>query len=99
MMIQLQAVNFSLKTNVSTFINKRLQKLELYHDHLINVDVYMKVENASEKENKVVELRVHVPGEEFLVKKICKSFEESVDSAAKTVERLLIKNKEKNRAY
>lgn len=99
MMIQLQAVNFSLKTNVSTFIKKRLQKLEHYHDHLINVDVYLKVENTSEKENKVVELRVHVPGEEFLVKKICRSFEESVDLASKSVERLLIKNKEKNRAY
>lgn len=98
-MIQLQAVNFSLKTNVSTFIKKRLQKLEHYHDHLINVDVYLKVENTSEKENKVVELRVHVPGEEFLVKKICRSFEESVDLASKSVERLLIKNKEKNRAY
>jgi len=63
MMIQFQAVNFSLKSNVSAFISKRLQKLENYHDHLIKVDVYLKVENTSEKENKMVELRVHVPGE------------------------------------
>ena len=99
MMIQFQAVNFSLKSNVSAFISKRLQKLENYHDHLIKVDVYLKVENTSEKENKMVELRVHVPGEEFLVKKVCKSIEESIDAAAKAIERLLIKSKEKNRAY
>jgi putative sigma-54 modulation protein len=99
MMIQFQAVNFSLKSNVSAFISKRLQKLENYHDHLIKVDVYLKVENTSEKENKMVELRVHVPGEEFLVKKVCKSFEESIDAAAKAIDRLLIKSKEKNRAY
>jgi len=99
MMIQLQAVNFSLKANVSAFIKKRIEKLELYHDHIINVDVYLKVENTSEKENKMVEVRVHIPGEEFIVKKTCKSFQESIDLAAKASERLLIKFKEKNRVY
>ena len=53
--------------------------LEKYFDKVISSEVYLKLENTSDKENKTVEVKVHVPGEEFLVKKTCKTFEEAVD--------------------
>ena len=81
------------------FIQKRLDKLENYYDRVVSADVYLKVENTSEKENKIVEVKVHVPGDEFMVKKQCKSFEEGVDTAADSLERVLLKRKEKMRAH
>ena len=36
-----------------------------------------------------------VPGDEFMVKKQCKTFEEGVEQSAETLERLLTKRKEK----
>lgn len=66
---------------------------------MVSADVYLKVENTSEKENKIVEVKVHVPGDEFMVKKQCKSFEEGVDTAADSLERVLLKRKEKMRAH
>lgn len=42
---------------------------------------------------------MHVPGDEFMVKKQCKSFEEGVDTAADSLERVLLKRKEKMRAH
>ena len=53
----------------------------------------------SEKENKIFEAKVSVPGDEFVVKKQCKTFEEAADSASQSLERLLKKRKEKLRAH
>jgi putative sigma-54 modulation protein len=41
---------------------------------------------------------LHVPGDDLLVKKQCKSFEEAVENASEALERLLVKRKEKVRA-
>jgi putative sigma-54 modulation protein len=48
---------------------------------IINSDVYLKVENTSDGENKIVEIKGHVPKDKFLVKKQCKSFEKAIDSS------------------
>jgi putative sigma-54 modulation protein len=57
------------------------------------------VEKTSEKENKVVEIKINVPGDEFLVKKQCKTFEEAMELSAESLERLLVKRKEKIRTH
>jgi putative sigma-54 modulation protein len=53
----------------------------------------------SEKENKIVELKVLVPGDDFIVKKQSKTFEEATDLAIESLERLLLKRKEKLKAH
>lgn len=53
------------------------------------------MERTSDKENKVVEIKINVPGDDFLVKKQCKTFEEAVELSAESLERLLVKRKEK----
>lgn len=99
MKVHTQSVNFTADRKLVNFIQKRMDKLDSFYDRVIHSDVYLKVENTSEKENKIVEVKVHVPGDEFVVKKQCKSFEEAVDSAASSLERVLLKRKEKLRAY
>lgn len=99
MNVNIQSVNFTVDQKLVDFIQKRLDKLENYYDCVVSADVYLKVENTSEKENKIVEVKVHVPGDEFMVKKQCKSFEEGVDTAADSLERVLLKRKEKMRAH
>ena len=99
MNVNIQSVNFTVDQKLVDFIQKRLDKLENYYDRVVSADVYLKVENTSEKENKIVEVKVHVPGDEFMVKKQCKSFEEGVDTAADSLERVLLKRKEKMRAH
>ncbi|MEG1267596.1 MAG: HPF/RaiA family ribosome-associated protein, partial [Myroides sp.] len=49
--------------------------------------------------NKAVEIKINVPGDDFLVKKQCKSFEEAIENSAESLERLLVKRKEKIRAH
>ena len=99
MKVNMQSVNFTVDGKLVDFIQRRLEKLENYYDKVIDSDVYLKVQKTSAKENKIAEVKVNVPGDEFIVKKQCKTFEEAVDSAASSLERVLLKRKEKIRAH
>ena len=99
MKVNTQSVNFVADQKLINFIQKRLDKLELFYDKIIQSDVYLKVENTSDKENKIFEAKVHVPGDSLVVKKQCRSFEQGADLAASSLERQLVKRKQKLRAY
>ncbi|MFV0564598.1 MAG: ribosome hibernation-promoting factor, HPF/YfiA family [Flavobacteriaceae bacterium] len=99
MKVNTQSVNFNADKKLIDFIQKRMDTLDLFYDKVITSDVFLKVENTSEKENKIFEARVSVPGDILIVKKQCKSFEEGADSAAASLERQLKKRKEKLRAH
>ncbi len=99
MKVNTQSVNFNADKKLINFIQKRMDKVEQFYDKVIQSDVYLKLDNTSEKENKIFEVRVSVPGDSIVVKKQCKSFEEGADSAASSIERQLKKRKEKLRAH
>ena len=97
MKVNTQSVNFNADGKLIDFVQKRLDKLDQYYDKVISSDVFLKVENTSSKENKIVEIKVLIPKDKFLVKKQCKTFEEAVDSACNSLERKLVKKKKKPR--
>ncbi len=99
MKVNMQSVNFNADKKLLAFIEKRSNKLEQYYDKIISADVFLKVENTSDKENKIVEMKISVPGDVFIVKRQNKSFEEGVDNAINSLQRQLKKHKEKQRAY
>lgn len=99
MKVNAQSVNFVADRKLLDFVQNRMDKLDTFYDKVISADVYMKVENTSAKENKIVEIVVHIPKDRFVVKKQCKTFEEAVDSACGSLERQLVKRKEKMRAH
>ncbi len=95
MKVNVQAVNFDVDKKLVGFINERLQKLEKFYDKIVSYDVFLKVKNTSDRENKQAEIKVNIPGDDLMVKKTNKSFEESIDEAIESLERMLIKTKEK----
>jgi len=99
MKVNTQSVNFNADQKLIDFIQNRMNKLEVFYDKVIKSDVYLKVENTSNKENKIFEARISVPGDSFVVKKQCKSFEEGTDMAIASLERQLKKRKEKLRSH
>jgi len=97
MKVNAQSVNFNADAKLIQFIQNRLDKVETFYNKVISSDVYLKVENTSSKENKIAEIKLNIPKDNFVVKKQCKSFEEAVDSACSSLERKLIRRKEKMR--
>ncbi len=98
MKVTFQSVNFSADVKLLNFIQQKLDKLELFNDQVINSEVFLKVENTSAKENKIVEVKLHIPSHELVVKKINKSFEAAADMATEALRRQLLKHKDNPRA-
>ncbi|WP_440881932.1 ribosome hibernation-promoting factor, HPF/YfiA family [Tenacibaculum sp. C7A-26P2] len=93
-----QSVNFTADKKLLDYIEKKVEGLEKFHDKIVDVEVYLKVQKTSEKENKITELKINIPGNELMVKKQCKTFEEGVSIGVESLKRQLQKAKEKSRA-
>lgn len=98
MKVSIQSVNFNISNDLVNYIEKKVNNLEKFHDHIIDAEVYLKVQSTSEKENKIVDIRINLPGADVVAKKQSKTFEEGVSVAVDSVKRQLVKRKEKLRA-
>jgi putative sigma-54 modulation protein len=97
MKLQMHAIHFDADNKLLDFVQRKVDKLETFYDKVISSDVSLKVENTSSKENKIVEIKLNIPKDKFVVKKQCKTFEEAIDSACSSLERKLKKTKEMQR--
>ncbi len=93
---QIKAVHFDADVNLINHVEKRLGKLEVFHDRITNVEVFLKIENASHQiKDKVAEIKVSVPQQTFFGQHESKSFEESFDSAFNAIVKQIKRHKSK----
>ena len=99
MKVNVQAPNFAADTSLLVFLEKRLNKLEQFYDKIVCADVFLKVQKTSEKQNKITEIVLSVPGNELVCKKESKTFEAAIDGCVQSLERQLKKRKQKQRTF
>lgn len=97
MNIKINSVKFSAAKKLETFVETKVRKLEQFYDDIISAEIFLKLENTQEVENKIAEIKLDIPGNELFVKKQSKTFEEAVDSAIEALKRQITKVKEKRR--
>ena len=97
MNINFQSVNYNADIKLIEFAEKRIKKISQFYLNIIDVFIYTKIENASDRVNKLAELKICIPGDDVVVKKTAKSFEEAISLAADSAERILKRHKEKQR--
>ena len=86
MNIQIRTQRFDADKKLLTHVNEKVDKLKTYHDNIVDVEVYLKVDNVIHQiKDKIVEIKVHIPKHTFFVKHESKSFEESFDLALKAL--------------
>lgn len=96
MNVQIQTVHFDADTKLLEHINKRLDKLKTFHDKITGVEVYLRLDNLSQKiRDKVAEIKVSVPKHSLFAKHESKIFEESFDLAFDSLVAQIKKTKEK----
>jgi putative sigma-54 modulation protein len=99
MNINIQTVRFDADMKLVEYINRKMDKLSTFHDRIIKVDVFLKLDNVVHTiKDKIAEIRVHVPKYNFFVKSTSKSFEESFDDAFESLVVQIKKKKEKRAA-
>ncbi len=95
MNIKINSLRFSPTKKLENFVEDRIQKLGHFHDEIIAAEIYLKLENTQNEENKLVEIKLEIPGNELFAKKQSKSFEESTDNAIEALKKQLTKHKHK----
>ncbi len=96
MNVNIQTVHFDADVKLTSYVRSKLLKLNTFHDRIIKVDVYLKLDNVVHNiKDKMVEISVHVPRRTFFVKASSKSFEESFDNALESVINQIKRKKEK----
>ena len=96
MNIQLTTVHFTADQKLTDFVNKKVSKLDTYYEGIIGAEIIMKVVKPETANNKVAEIKLSIPGYDYLFsEKQADSFEEAIDSAVEAIHRQLTKVKEK----
>src|SRR5438309_4393687 len=99
MNVRVQALHFDADSKLVESINKKMEKLNQYHDRIIKVNVFLKLDNVVHTiKDKIAEIQVHVPKADFFVKASSKSFEASFDDAFEAVINQIKRKKEKQAA-
>ena len=98
MKITVQSIHFNADKKLLDFIQKRVDKLDTFYDHIISGEVYLKLENVEDEANKITEIKLMLPGSQIFAKHQCKSFEECTDMAIESLRRQIEKHKHKKAA-
>ena len=99
MNVNIQTVHFDADNKLIDYINRKLQKLKTFSDRIVQVNVFLKLDNVVHAiKDKIAEISVHVPRHSFFVKSTSKSFEESFDEAFDSIVNQIKRKKQKQAA-
>jgi putative sigma-54 modulation protein len=97
MNIKVSSVHFDADKKLLEFVDKKLNKLIKLYEDITGAEVFLRLENSQDLENKVVEIKLFIPGNDLFAKKLSKSFEESTDIVIEALRQQIIKRKDKIR--
>ncbi|HSW67897.1 MAG TPA: HPF/RaiA family ribosome-associated protein [Bacteroidales bacterium] len=97
MEINISSLQFKSDVKLETFIREKASKLSAHFDGVLGCDVTLRLDGAQNNENKIVEMRILIPGKDLFSKKQAKTFEEAVDLSTDSLRRQLQRYKEKIR--
>ena len=95
--VKIQSIKFDADKRLVDFVNSKLSKLQRFYDGIIGAEVFLKVENVQEEENKRVGVKLLIPGNDLFVERTAKKFEEGLDECIEVLKRQVKKHKERQR--
>ncbi|MFQ3212919.1 MAG: putative sigma-54 modulation protein [Marivirga sp.] len=95
MKLQMHSIHFDADEKLLDFIQKRVDKLETFYDRFIDGEVFLRLDKDNQNENKIVEIKLNIPGLQLFAKERKDSFEAATDDATEALRRQIKKHKEK----
>ncbi len=93
MEIKIKSLKFDADQKLIAYVEKKVSKLEKFHDRISDVEVILTL--LQEPENKNVKIQIHSPGEDFIIERNAKTFEEAVTESVDAMKEKLTRAKEK----
>ena len=97
MRIDIQSIHFDADQKLIDHITNKMNKVEKYFDGIVAVNVFLRLDKSETKDNKIVEVRLEVPGPDLFATKRSNTFEEATDLATDALIRQVKKTKDKLR--
>lgn len=97
MKLQMHSIHFDADRRLLDAIQQKLNKLDQFYDRITGGEVFLKVvKGASSKiHDKVIEIKINLPGTTLFVKELGQTFEEALDLALEALKVQLKKFKDK----
>jgi putative sigma-54 modulation protein len=95
MKLQMHSIRFDADQKLIDFIQKKADKLEKYFDRIIDGEVFMRLDKSDNMDNKIIEIKLNIPGNQLFSRERSKSFEAASDLAVDALKKQLQKHKEK----
>ena len=94
MKLQVHSIHFVADQKLVDFIQRKVDKLETLYDRMVDGEVFLRLNNEG-IENKTVEIKLKVPGNQLFAKEQATSFEAAADLATEALRKQLRKFKTK----
>ncbi len=95
MKLQMHSIHFDADQKLLDFISKKAGKLDTFFDRIIDGEVFLRLNKDVKNENKIVEIKLNIPGQQLFAKEQSKSFEAATDQAVEALRRQIRKYKDK----
>jgi len=95
----MHSIHFDADPKLIDFIQKKTEKLQKLSSRIIDGEVFMRVDKKATNENKIIEIKLNIPGNQLFAKDRSDTFEAATDKAVEALRRQLKKHKEKLTAH
>lgn len=95
MTLNFQYVQMPESNSLSEIVTRKLEKLHHKYDFIIRADVFFKLGNGSDGNDKICEIEISAPGPRIFAKSNENNFEKAAANTISDLERQLRKRKEK----
>ncbi len=92
-----QSIQFKADQKLIGFVQRKVDKLDQFFDQIVSGECYLRLENVDDESNKIVELKLNIPGSQLFAKAQAKTFEEATDISTESLRRQINKHKTKIR--
>lgn len=98
MKVDIQSIHFDADKKLLDFIEKKIEKVKTFHEGASHAQVYLKINNDQEKENKHVEVKLSLNGHPIFASQQSGTFEAAIDMVLDKIVIQVKKHKEKIQA-
>lgn len=93
MEIKIKSLKFDADQKLVAFVEKKVSKLEKFYEGVETVEVILSL--LPDPDNKNAKIQIHVPGQDLVIEKNAKTFEDAVTECADAMKERLTRFKEK----
>lgn len=93
MEIRVKSLKFDADQKLLAYVEKKVSKLAKFFDGVDVTDVTLSL--LQEPDNKSVKIQTHIPGEELIIERNAKTFEDAITEAVDAMKEKIVRIKEK----